>query len=150
VLPKVFDESLEIYAIRNPHQREPSPIMPTPSTEYPRLSYSTVADSLPPLVARAALHSSKQAPSNTNKKTLVVLDDDPTGTQTVHDIMVLTTFDKEVLREQLRKREPGFFILTNSRAYAHAEVCQCFLRISTFPFLSNTTSDRPRNCSARF
>jgi uncharacterized protein YgbK (DUF1537 family) len=75
---------------------------------------------------------------------LVVLDDDPTGTQTVHDIMVLTTFDKEVLREQLRKREPGFFILTNSRAYAHAEVCLYHFHTFTIALSSNTTSYRPR------
>ncbi|KAK9925739.1 hypothetical protein M0R45_023006 [Rubus argutus] len=49
-------------------------------------------------------------------KTLVVLDDDPTGTQTVHDIEVLTEWTVETLMEQFRKSPKCFFILTNSRA----------------------------------
>ncbi|KAL4573314.1 hypothetical protein LXL04_020114 [Taraxacum kok-saghyz] len=51
-----------------------------------------------------------------NLKTLVVLDDDPTGTQTVHDVDVLTEWNVESLAEQLRSRPKCFFILTNSRA----------------------------------
>ncbi|KFK43991.1 hypothetical protein AALP_AA1G200600 [Arabis alpina] len=49
-------------------------------------------------------------------KTLVVLDDDPTGTQTVHDVEVLTEWSVESISEQFRKKPACFFILTNSRA----------------------------------
>ncbi|KAL0441958.1 UNVERIFIED_CONTAM: D-tagatose-1,6-bisphosphate aldolase subunit GatY [Sesamum radiatum] len=51
-----------------------------------------------------------------SSKTLVVLDDDPTGTQTVHDIDVLTEWRIESLVAQFRKKPKCFFILTNSRA----------------------------------
>ncbi|EOY21353.1 Ketose-bisphosphate aldolase class-II family protein isoform 2 [Theobroma cacao] len=51
-----------------------------------------------------------------NSKTLVVLDDDPTGTQTVHDVEVLTEWSVESLVEQFRKKPICFFILTNSRS----------------------------------
>ncbi|KAL0307905.1 UNVERIFIED_CONTAM: D-tagatose-1,6-bisphosphate aldolase subunit GatY [Sesamum angustifolium] len=51
-----------------------------------------------------------------SSKTLVVLDDDPTGTQTVHDIDVLTEWSIESLVAQFRKKPKCFFILTNSRA----------------------------------
>ncbi|CAB4281406.1 unnamed protein product [Prunus armeniaca] len=51
-----------------------------------------------------------------SSKTLVVLDDDPTGTQTVHDIEVLTEWTVESLKEQFRKKPKCFFILTNSRS----------------------------------
>uniref|UniRef100_A0A5B7BKZ0 Ketose-bisphosphate aldolase class-II family protein n=1 Tax=Davidia involucrata TaxID=16924 RepID=A0A5B7BKZ0_DAVIN len=51
-----------------------------------------------------------------NSKTLIVLDDDPTGTQTVHDIEVLTEWNVESVIEQFRKRPKCFFILTNSRS----------------------------------
>ncbi|EYU40112.1 hypothetical protein MIMGU_mgv1a000277mg [Erythranthe guttata] len=51
-----------------------------------------------------------------NSKTLVVLDDDPTGTQTVHDIDVLTEWSIESLVEQFSKKPKCFFILTNSRS----------------------------------
>ncbi|XP_042493370.1 uncharacterized protein LOC122072980 isoform X3 [Macadamia integrifolia] len=50
-------------------------------------------------------------------KTLVVLDDDPTGTQTVHDIEVLTEWSVESLVDEQFERKPKcFFILTNSRS----------------------------------
>ncbi|CAH0056794.1 unnamed protein product [Clonostachys solani] len=52
---------------------------------------------------------------------LVVLDDDPTGTQTCHDIDVLTIWDVETLKEQLLTGSRGFFILTNSRALPPVE-----------------------------
>ncbi|KAL8139718.1 hypothetical protein V2J09_005739 [Rumex salicifolius] len=51
-----------------------------------------------------------------NSKPLVVLDDDPTGTQTVHDIEVLTEWAVDSVIEQFKKRPKCFFILTNSRA----------------------------------
>lgn len=49
---------------------------------------------------------------------LVALDDDPTGTQTCHNINVLTVWDKATLIEEFKQtpRGGGFFILTNSRA----------------------------------
>lgn len=47
---------------------------------------------------------------------LVVLDDDPTGTQTCHDINVLTMWDVDLLASEFRSEKNGFFILTNSRA----------------------------------
>ncbi|KAL2478890.1 ketose-bisphosphate aldolase class-II family protein [Forsythia ovata] len=66
-----------------------------------------------------------------NLKTLVVLDDDPTGTQTVHDIEVLTEWSVESLVDQFNKRPKCFFILTNSRSLSSekasaliAEICR--------------------------
>ena len=49
---------------------------------------------------------------------LVALDDDPTGTQTCHDIYVLTQWDTPTLVEEFKgtPHGSGFFILTNSRA----------------------------------
>ena len=61
--------------------------------------------------------------SQTDHK-LVVLDDDPTGTQTVHDVPVLTTWDVATLRAEFAQPGPGFYILTNSRAYPTREACR--------------------------
>lgn len=47
---------------------------------------------------------------------LVVLDDDPTGTQTVYDVPVLTEWSSDVLSTELASDYPGFYILTNSRS----------------------------------
>ena len=55
---------------------------------------------------------------------VVVLDDDPTGTQTVHDIPVLTEWSHESLERALREPGPGFYILTNSRAFPTPEACR--------------------------
>ncbi|MBU1823074.1 MAG: hypothetical protein KKG00_16425 [Bacteroidetes bacterium] len=49
---------------------------------------------------------------------IVVLDDDPTGTQTVHDVPVLTTWEEDTLEEMFRTDTPLFYILTNSRAFS--------------------------------
>lgn len=50
-----------------------------------------------------------------NKKCITVLDDDPTGTQTIYDVPVITQWSEEVIEEELLK-SPIFFILTNSRS----------------------------------
>lgn len=52
---------------------------------------------------------------------LVVLDDDPTGTQTVHGIPVLTEWSESSLRAEFDSESPAFFILTNTRAMDPAE-----------------------------
>jgi uncharacterized protein YgbK (DUF1537 family) len=48
---------------------------------------------------------------------IVVLDDDPTGTQTVHGIPVLTDWSAETLQAELANDLPAFYILTNSRSF---------------------------------
>ena len=54
---------------------------------------------------------------------IVVLDDDPTGTQTVQDIPVLTTWSVEALEAELTGEFPAFFILTNSRSMTEKAAC---------------------------
>jgi uncharacterized protein YgbK (DUF1537 family) len=46
---------------------------------------------------------------------VIVLDDDPTGSQTVHSCLLLTRWDEDTLREALADEAPLFFILTNTR-----------------------------------
>ncbi|MBW2411565.1 MAG: hypothetical protein JRF72_17335 [Deltaproteobacteria bacterium] len=48
---------------------------------------------------------------------VVVLDDDPTGTQTVHGVPVLTDWSVETLQAELASDLPAFYILTNSRSF---------------------------------
>ncbi|MEO3830275.1 four-carbon acid sugar kinase family protein [Actinomadura sp. B10D3] len=47
---------------------------------------------------------------------LVVLDDDPTGTQAVTGVPVLTAWSVEDLRWAMRQDSPTFFVLTNTRS----------------------------------
>jgi uncharacterized protein YgbK (DUF1537 family) len=55
---------------------------------------------------------------------VVVLDDDPTGTQTVHGIPVLTHWSVEALAEELPKPYPACFILTNTRSLTAPDACR--------------------------
>ena len=62
---------------------------------------------------------------------IIVLDDDPTGSQTVHGCLLLLQWDVETLKAGLRDPSPLMFILTNTRANPSAyaaqitrEVCQ--------------------------
>ncbi|HEY3473216.1 MAG TPA: four-carbon acid sugar kinase family protein [Anaerolineales bacterium] len=56
-----------------------------------------------------------QAHLRASKEKLVVIDDDPTGSQTVHDTPILTGWDLDSLRDELRNELPAFYILTNTR-----------------------------------
>lgn len=67
----------------------------------------------------------------TTKPKIIVLDDDPTGSQTVHGCLLLTRWDVETLQLGLRDDSPIFFVLTNTRALTPEqatavtrEVCQ--------------------------
>ena len=61
---------------------------------------------------------------------VVVLDDDPTGTQTVHDVAVLTHWPVGALVDELRQPDSVVYILTNSRAYAAERARQINLEIA--------------------
>ena len=47
---------------------------------------------------------------------VIVFDDDPTGTQTVHDVPVLTAWSYSELRWALEQPNPVVYVLTNSRS----------------------------------
>ncbi len=56
-----------------------------------------------------------------SRRKVVVLDDDPTGTQTVHGVPVLTGWSVEELRAELVGDSPVFYLLTNSRSLSLAQ-----------------------------
>ncbi len=47
---------------------------------------------------------------------MVVLDDDPTGIQTVHGCLLITQWDEQSMRQGFDDTVPFFYILTNTRA----------------------------------
>lgn len=63
-------------------------------------------------------------------KKLVVLDDDPTGVQTVHDVSVYTDWEEESIRKGFEEKESMFFILTNSRSFSVEETTKAHLEIA--------------------
>lgn len=52
----------------------------------------------------------------TSPRVLVVLDDDPTGTQSVSDLPVLTQWDVEDFTWALHQGKPAVYVLTNTRS----------------------------------
>ncbi len=72
---------------------------------------------LPPEYPRDLLPEIQQRLAADFRK-VVVLDDDPTGTQTVHGIHVLTEWSVPSLAAELSSAAPAFYILTNSRSLA--------------------------------
>ncbi len=69
-----------------------------------------------PLIAVADLKPSIQSEFIAANKIIIVLDDDPTGTQTVYDLPVLTVWDENSIAAEIERETKMFFILTNSRS----------------------------------
>ena len=64
-----------------------------------------------------------------NRK-IVVLDDDPTGVQTVHNISVYTDWETESIRKGFEEENDMFFILTNSRGLTVEETTKIHKEIA--------------------
>ncbi len=72
-------------------------------------------DSLPPEWPEDLLPAIQERLRGAARK-VVALDDDPTGTQTVHGVPVLTEWPVERLAEELAGNGPALYLLTNSRS----------------------------------
>ncbi|NEP15917.1 MAG: four-carbon acid sugar kinase family protein [Leptolyngbya sp. SIO4C1] len=83
---------------------------------------------------------------------IIVLDDDPTGSQTVHSCLLLMQWDVETLKLGLQDDAPIFFVLTNTRSQPPSaaeritrEVChnlkQAMAEAGTTEFLVVSRSD---------
>ena len=79
-----------------------------------RLPLLETLQSLSPEWADDPLPANRARLARASRK-IVVLDDDVMGTQSVHDIAVLTDWSVDAIRAELSRPERGFFILTNSR-----------------------------------
>lgn len=55
---------------------------------------------------------------------IIVIDDDPTGSQTVHSCLLLTRWDVETLLGALQDESPLFFILSNTRGMDAAQAAR--------------------------
>ncbi len=68
---------------------------------------------------------------------IVVLDDDPTGVQTLHDVSVFTNWSESAIEEGFREKQKLFYILTNSRSFSamrtkqvHQEIAERILTVA--------------------
>lgn len=88
-------------------------------TDYQKLPLS-VLNKYPEADAQAIHRLYEEELQGFDRK-LVVLDDDPTGVQTVHDIPVYTDWSMESLKEGMEEDGRMFFVLTNSRSFTTLE-----------------------------
>lgn len=77
-----------------------------------------------PPVDEAAVDELLKKEIEQNGQKIVVLDDDPTGVQTVHDISVYTDWSEESILAGFRETNKVFYILTNSRGMTANETTQ--------------------------
>lgn len=80
-----------------------------------RINKEDVLNRLPAEWPEEALPAVRAQLESSGRK-LVVLDDDPTGTQTVYDVAVLTEWPVEALVRELSSEARTFYLLTNSRS----------------------------------
>lgn len=62
---------------------------------------------------------------------IVVLDDDPTGIQTIYGVSVYTDWSVESIDSGFREKEQMFFILTNSRSFSEEETLRVHSTIAS-------------------
>ena len=85
------------------------------------LSKSDTFASLPPVWPEDVKPLIRDMIAASPRHKLIVLDDDPTGTQTVYGVPVLTTWDVATLQAEFEHASPCFYILTNSRSLVEAD-----------------------------
>lgn len=103
----------------------------------------------PPDTATIQRRWNETTPSFSHK--IIVLDDDPTGVQTVHGVSVYTDWEEKTIEQGFQESNSLFFILTNSRAFSaerteqvHREIAQRVERIAAKfkqPYLLISRSD---------
>ncbi len=74
---------------------------------------------------------------------VVVLDDDPTGTQTVHGVPVLTEWTTEALVHELQSDGQVFYVLTNSRSLPSHQAAELNRQIGRNLVAASRLAKRP-------
>ncbi|HWC29260.1 MAG TPA: four-carbon acid sugar kinase family protein, partial [Dehalococcoidia bacterium] len=83
------------------------------------LDKQQVFDSLPPVWPEPLLPAIQRRLA-ADPRRFVILDDDPTGGQTLHGLPVLGAWDTSTLASEVEE-SAAFFVLTNSRALREPE-----------------------------
>ena len=105
-------------------------------------------EALPPIWQRDVLPEiNKEIAANPSR--LFVLDDDPTGPQTVHDVALLTDWSKEVLLSEFRTSQRATFILTNSRSVTQTEAIKINAEVGRNILLASSELGKPISVISR-
>lgn len=81
-------------------------------------------------VNEAVVDAALTVEADASTRKIIVLDDDPTGVQTVHDISVYTDWSLESLRQGFAEENKMFFVLTNSRGLTQEQTTRVHVEIA--------------------
>ncbi|MEO0733054.1 MAG: four-carbon acid sugar kinase family protein [Bacteroidota bacterium] len=90
----------------------------------PILDFAATMASLPPQQPDEGLDEAIAYSLAERFDVVIVLDDDPTGTQTVYNIPIITELTEAAFLTELQRESSLFYVLTNSRAYPTREVAE--------------------------
>lgn len=107
-----------------------------------RIKKKSILDKQPPEWPESLL-SGIQKKVRQSGTTIVALDDDPTGTQTVYGIPVLTTWSTGILEKELGNKTDLFYILTNSRSLPVKEAQKLNMEIGRNLIAASKKTKRP-------
>src|SRR5689334_18951534 len=100
------------------------------------------ADLPPPRVEPDARQRIRKALVDAGRR-IAVLDDDPTGSQTVHDVAVVTVFDPDEIAAGLDGPGGTCFILTNTRSLGETDAVALTTRVGRTIFELGRRLDAP-------
>jgi uncharacterized protein YgbK (DUF1537 family) len=106
------------------------------------------ADPPPARVEPDARRRIRQALAEAGRR-IAVLDDDPTGSQTVHGVDVVTVFEPDELAAGLSEAGSTCFILTNTRSLPEADAVELTTRIGRMLFELADRLDAPIDLVSR-
>ncbi len=110
---------------------------------------NAAAGELPPVrVEPGARRRIRRALADTGRR-IAVLDDDPTGSQTVHDVDVVTVFEPDEIAAGLSPAGATCFILTNTRSLPEADAVALNTRIGRILFELAARLDAPIDVVSR-
>ncbi|HEY3201437.1 MAG TPA: four-carbon acid sugar kinase family protein [Actinomycetes bacterium] len=110
---------------------------------------NAAAGELPPVrVEPDARRRIRRALADTGRR-IAVLDDDPTGSQTVHDVDVVTVFEPDEIAAGLSPPGATCFILTNTRSLPEADAVELNTRIGRILFELAARLDAPIDVVSR-
>jgi uncharacterized protein YgbK (DUF1537 family) len=101
-----------------------------------------VVASYPAIDLEAVMKNWRSVRDSFNHK-IIVLDDDPTGVQTVHGVSVYTDWTEATIEQGFLEEKQIFFILTNSRAFTAKETEQVHREIAERVAIISKKHNRP-------
>jgi uncharacterized protein YgbK (DUF1537 family) len=108
----------------------------------PEKTGNTAAGELPVRAEPDARRRIRRALADAGRR-IAVLDDDPTGSQAVHDVGVVTVFEPDEIAAGLSPAGATCFILTNTRSLPEADAVELNTRIGRMLFELATRLEAP-------